>query len=67
MGGCTPSPRKDSADSSNTMLEKFKVSSTMMGAVIFGRIWMTAIRQVEAPKARLASMNGSVFSPVHGK
>jgi hypothetical protein len=56
-GGCTPSPRNESAASTMIAVERLNVACTMIGAVTFGRISRTITRRSRAPSARAAWTN----------
>ncbi len=58
VGGCTPSPRKESADSSRIRLEKLRLAITTTGEIRFGIMCTVAMRQGPAPAARAASTKG---------
>ena len=57
LGGWTPAPRNDSADSSSTALAISRVKNTSSVETRFGTTSVTMIRSGPAPWARAASTN----------
>jgi hypothetical protein len=62
VGGWTPMPRNDSADSVGIAPATPSVAATRIGASVFGRMWRNMIRPVPAPWARAAAMKSRSFS-----
>ena len=56
VGGGTPNPRKLRADSARIATPSPKVTTTMIGAAILGRMWRAMICQSWHPMARATSM-----------
>ena len=54
IGGWTPKPRKDRADSSMIDPPTARVADTTMGPSMFGRMWRRISRPGPAPRARAA-------------
>lgn len=61
VGGCTPMPRKDSADSTSTAEATPKVAATSTGAMALGRMCRKMIRGLLAPMAFTASTKSRSF------
>ena len=61
-GGCTPKPKNDSVDSVMMATATVNVAATMIGPMQFGMRWREIKRQLDAPRARPASMNSFSFS-----
>ena len=55
VGGCTPIPRNDSADSVRIAPATPSVAATRIGASVLGRTWRKMIRASPAPCARAAA------------
>ncbi len=55
VGGCTPKPKNDNADSSRIDRPTARVAETAMGPTALGMIWRTMRRALRAPSARAAS------------
>src|SRR5439155_1211477 len=57
VGGWTPSPRNDNADSMTMTRAMSSVATTSHGVNAFGRMWRTRTRQSRTPSAWAAWMN----------
>ena len=57
LGGRTPAPRNDSADSSSMLLAMFSVKKTMIVERMLGSSSLNMIRSGPLPCATAASMN----------
>src|ERR1700754_5062335 len=49
VGGGTPRPRNDRLDSANITVPTRVVNNTMIGGMMFGRMWRHRMRLVDAP------------------
>src|SRR5712691_4731074 len=56
-GGCTPNPRNERLDSVMIAAATASVALTMIGPMMFGRMWRPMMRKLDAPEARAAPTN----------